>query len=464
MNMKKKLLAIVTVFALALSLAACGNGADAPEEGRQNPVMNFVGVYHSGDSTEASVEADGMEGAKITVTCAESPWFHTQTVMTGAVDADTGELAFSDAVRTEYTYGSDGNVTEEKNVYENGAGRAVFSIEDNTMTLTETFDTGDAETVFEWGAAPDMKTVTDPDHYAPVTAMDKFTVETVVAFTVRTAYLEQDWNTLSGMIRYPITVNGTELADADAFLGYMVGRTVAESDREAMMEENLFDMAVNGEGIMMGSGQIWLNDPNYMTDEEPVLQIIAISGIEGSGEDGTADGGDTAAAGLRDGDRFEATVILEGMEETVQYEHAVSEAVGFEMDFDFERFYRQTEDGRELFLSLYDGQGTPTNYVEVLRVDFDVPTTAALLTEGLQEEYETIAQESCTLAAAGECQRLNASGAREGAAPEGSLVTIYVIPAGEGSILATVRCTYETAEGFGARMNSMLNTLSVLAG
>ena len=148
----------------------------------------------------------------------------------------------------------------------------------------------------------------------------------------------------------------------------------------------------------------------------------------------------------------------------MEYEHAVSEAVGFEMDFDFERFGRQTEDGRELFLSLYDGQGTPTNYIEVLRVDFDVPTTAALLTEGLQEEYETVAQESCTLAAAGACERLNASGAREGAAPEGSLVTIYVIPAGDGSILATVRCTYETAEGFGARMNSMLNTLSVLAG
>ena len=29
----------------------------------------------------------------------------------------------------------------------------------------------------------------------------------------------------------------------------------------------------------MGSGQVWLNDPNYMTDAEPQLQIIAISGI-----------------------------------------------------------------------------------------------------------------------------------------------------------------------------------------
>ena len=38
-------------------------------------------------------------------------------------------------------------------------------------------------------------------------------------------------------------------------------------------------MFVNGEGICMGSGQVWLNDPNYMTDKVPQLQIIAISGI-----------------------------------------------------------------------------------------------------------------------------------------------------------------------------------------
>jgi hypothetical protein len=38
-------------------------------------------------------------------------------------------------------------------------------------------------------------------------------------------------------------------------------------------------MFVNGQGICMGSGQVWLNDPNYMTDAEPQLQIIAINGI-----------------------------------------------------------------------------------------------------------------------------------------------------------------------------------------
>ena len=63
------------------------------------------------------------------------------------------------------------------------------------------------------------------------------------------------------------------------YLEYMEDKTVHESDRQAMMGEDLLDMFVNGQGICMGSGQVWLNDPNYMTDQEPELQIIAISGI-----------------------------------------------------------------------------------------------------------------------------------------------------------------------------------------
>jgi hypothetical protein len=45
-----------------------------------------------------------------------------------------------------------------------------------------------------------------------------------------------------------------------------------------MLEEDCLDMFVNGQGICMGSGQIWLND-YYMTDVEPTLQIIAVNGI-----------------------------------------------------------------------------------------------------------------------------------------------------------------------------------------
>ena len=282
-----------------LLLAACGTSVQAPAEqpsevssqpaeaspeavdakDGQNPVMNIVGKYNAGDSIEALVEAEGANGARITVTYAGSPWFRSQTVMSGVFDAETLTVVFSNATLTEYTYNSQGGVAEETVSYSDGKGRALFHPEDNTLTIIDEFPSGDLETVYSWGPAADMKSVTDPNHYTGVTAMDKFKVETEIGFAVRTAYLDENWYALADMIRYPITINETVLADADAFLDYMKDKTVHESDRQAMMDEDFLDMFVNGEGICMGSGQVWLNDPNYMTDEEPQLQIIAISGI-----------------------------------------------------------------------------------------------------------------------------------------------------------------------------------------
>lgn len=292
----KKIILTMIIAALMLSLAACGNApaaepevptagpqdtespAPAAEDG-QNPVMNFIGVYHADDSIEALVEADGMENATITVTWAGSPWFHMQTVMSGRFDPETLTMEFVGTALTEYTFKSDGSIGNETVTDTDNSGRAVFNYEANSLTITEEYESGSIDTVYEWGPAAGMKVVSDPEHYASVTAMDKYEVETVVGFNVRTAYLSENWYALAEMIRYPITINGTELADADAFLGYMIDKTVSESDRNAMLEEDFLDMFVNGQGICMGAGEIWLNDPNYMTDGEPTLQIIAINGI-----------------------------------------------------------------------------------------------------------------------------------------------------------------------------------------
>ena len=294
--MKKTLFAFLLSLALVLSLSACGSArpaqTEAPaaepqltetaqtpaEDSGQNPVMNFVGVYSTEYSTEALVEAEGAEYARITVTYAGSPWFHNQTVMSGRFDPETLTVEFSNAALTEYTYASDATVTEEKTSYTDGKGYAVFDPADNTLTITEEFQSGNMETVYTWGPSPDMKYAGEADHYAPVTAMDKAQVETVVGFNVRTWYLSENWYAMADMIRYPITINDTELADADAFLDYMNDKTIAESDRQAMLDEDCLDMFVNGQGICMGSGQIWLND-YYMTDVEPTLQIIAVNGI-----------------------------------------------------------------------------------------------------------------------------------------------------------------------------------------
>ena len=299
--MKKTLFIIALSFGLVLSLAACGKApaaepavpaaepqategpvvaAPAPvvSDG-QNPVMNFVGVYHMGESAEALVEADGATDVRITVRFANSPWFQNQKVMSGSFDANTLTASFNNVTLTGYTYNSDGSVAEESVGYDDGIARAAFKPEDSSLTITEVFDPDEFETVFTWGPASDMKTVSDPDHYASVTAMDKAQVETVAAFNARTAYLSENWYAMADMIRYPITINGTQLTDADAFLGYMMDKTVSESDREAMMAEDFLDMFVNDQGIMMGEGEIWLSDPNFGTNAAPVLEVIAINGI-----------------------------------------------------------------------------------------------------------------------------------------------------------------------------------------
>ncbi|MBR6029650.1 MAG: SH3 domain-containing protein [Clostridia bacterium] len=163
--------------------------------------------------------------------------------------------------------------------------------------------------------------------------------------------------------------------------------------------------------------------------------------------------------GRQDGERFEAVILLEGMEETVRYEH-VRSALGFEMDYDYESLERRSEPDRECFLSRYDDPANPENYLEVTFDPADADTAAAALSAALSKEYAVIA-ESVTLEGAGSCIRLDASEAAEGGTPA-QLQAVYIIPAGSGSLIAAAHYTPESAEGFGTRFRNMLNTLTAI--
>ncbi len=120
----------------------------------------------------------------------------------------------------------------------------------------------------------------DPSYYSSVTPIEKAEVEEFCQ-SLCDAYLNEDWDVIAQNIRYPITVDGTELGTAEEFLAFMQDKTVAEFDREAIFNENCRNMFLNGQGICLGSGQIWVHDPSYMTDKESRLEIIALSGITG---------------------------------------------------------------------------------------------------------------------------------------------------------------------------------------
>ena len=285
----KKICILLLVCAM-LALAACGGSAPAqeaevvvedaaPVEDGQNPVMNFIGVY-GGGRPSILVECEGQENAKFTVTWGSSAFESSEWTMSGKLDLDTLTVAYDNCTRIDRVFKEDGSAETETVVYENGTGRVVFDAEHYSLTWEDDQEHMADGMVLEGmvgGEEPEIAPV-ESDHYSAVTAMPWREVEQF-AMTVRENYLAENWEALAELIRYPITINEVELADEGAFLAYMADKTVHESDRTAMDIESCNAMFVNGQGICMGSGQIWLPDPGYMTDAEPVLQIIAISGI-----------------------------------------------------------------------------------------------------------------------------------------------------------------------------------------
>ena len=119
----------------------------------------------------------------------------------------------------------------------------------------------------------------------------------------------------------------------------------------------------------------------------------------------------------QDGERFEGVIILEGMEETVRYEHVRNETVGFEMDYDYESFVRQNETVHERFVSQYDNPAAPQNYLEVIFQAQDAETVADSVGAELSQKYDII-REACVLERAGSCIRIDASATKDGHTPD----------------------------------------------
>jgi len=165
--------------------------------------------------------------------------------------------------------------------------------------------------------------------------------------------------------------------------------------------------------------------------------------------------------GRQDGERFEDVIILEGMEETVKYEHIRNYTLGFALDYDYESFVRRSEPDRECFISIWDAPENPENYLEVAYSPEDAETVAAAVGEALSNDYDII-KETITLDRAGTCIRIDASNAKGNGGTPDLLQAVYIIPAHDGSRVATAHYSFESAEGFGRRFSYIINTLLVI--
>ena len=170
--------------------------------------------------------------------------------------------------------------------------------------------------------------------------------------------------------------------------------------------------------------------------------------------------GSGAGTERQDGERFEATIMIEGTTEPVRYEHVRNSRIGFGADYDYELFVRRNEGDRERFISVYDDPANPQNYLEVTCSKEHADAVSASVSEALSKDYE-ISREPFLLDGAGGCVRIEAA-AKGGAGTPGPLQTVYIIPAADGCRVAAVHYTFESAEGFGRRLESIVNTLTII--
>ena len=190
---------------------------------------------------------------------------------------------------------------------------------------------------------------------------------------------------------------------------------------------------------------------------------INVTPAETKAPEPSASSAQPAESARQDGERFEAVIILEGMEETVRYEHIRNDALGFEMDYDYENFVRRSEADREIFVSRWDDPGNPENYLEVSCNPMDAETVAASISARLSLDYDLNREDSFPLERAGSCIRIDASADVGGLTMPDQLQMVYIVPAADGCRVAAAHYSIEGAEGFGRRFRYFMDTFSAIA-
>ena len=162
----------------------------------------------------------------------------------------------------------------------------------------------------------------------------------------------------------------------------------------------------------------------------------------------------------KDGERFEGVIMLEGDEQSVQYEHAVNDSLGIEIDFDYDALDRKSESDKESFISNYEDPSNPENFLEVTYRAENAEAVIASISEELSKDYD-ISTDTIELDNVETCTTIDALNGAGGAEMPRLLQTVYIIPAGDGTIVGTAHFTIESAEGFGHLFAYMMNTIVV---
>ena len=95
---------------------------------------------------------------------------------------------------------------------------------------------------------------------------------------VRRTVLDENWESLSQMIAYPLTAaDGSEVRDAGEFMARMTERGLDAEVRAAFEAETCRDMFANYQGVSMAEGNLWFAE--VVLEEGSLLKIISFSGV-----------------------------------------------------------------------------------------------------------------------------------------------------------------------------------------
>ena len=191
----------------------------------------------------------------------------------------------------------------------------------------------------------------------------------------------------------------------------------------------------------------------------PETETTPEEAAESAAEAEKAAAEEAAQSGRKDGERFDGVIILEGMEETVHYEHIINESAGIEMDYDYESFVRESSADRECFTSIYDDASNPENYLEVTSSSDDAAVVADAIEKELSEEYD-VTRSDRTLDNGVNAIDISASEDKNTHGTADIMQFAYIIPKADGGcIIARMHMNFEASEGFGRRFNYMINTI-----
>ena len=126
--------------------------------------------------------------------------------------------------------------------------------EGTTVAATEATTEAGSESAED--KSSDSMTGTD---YSVCSNFDEETVESFAA-AVQLAVANEEWADLAELIEYPITIDDIEYNDTESFLKAVDGFGVAHEFKEAILETDTRELFARDIGIMMGNGEIWIND------------------------------------------------------------------------------------------------------------------------------------------------------------------------------------------------------------